>query len=594
MRLYDEGDWALSTLFQQEGSVIYKGCAWGLPCGLVAAVLHIVCFHLEMGPYGKTKELQWLQDDWSGVLSTYSVAVSFLLVFRTQTAYSRFWDAISCLQELRGTWVNVVSSCFAFCNQDDSKVHATETFKHQLVRLMSLLSCSALASVGDAQDQLQVLDMSGMEESALEWLALQPNQCEIVVQWIQRLIIDNYTKGILSAPAPSLSRVFQELGSGITNLNNARRIELVPFPFPYAQMISLILCLHVLFTVVASAFTFQSPVSAFCGCFMSSFVFWSVNYIAIEIERPYGEDANDLPLADLAAAINSALVNLLQAEAQHPPRYQLDCIEAAMAKMNGGRSGTESASWRLLSGGKGGSPQVSVMSAASVAPAKTGAAACEEESSTSTPKKASLTAEPKKASLRRALTISPAEKSSIAQRLLLASQSSALRVDPCSGLTEEDTGSAHLARLEGKEDLAEEQKDDADRQSRLRFDFDYPCTNQGKWPNTEGEPDKTVMIAASTQTMDMQVEPRRTVMIAAATQTLDMEAEPNSIEVPELLQSSFELQDVLEEMHYGPLDISLGWKKPAILEDVVIDPTSEPLQLNHTLRPPALLAGGLL
>eukprot|EP00929_Paragymnodinium_shiwhaense_P041291 TRINITY_DN21467_c0_g1_i4.p1 TRINITY_DN21467_c0_g1~~TRINITY_DN21467_c0_g1_i4.p1 ORF type:complete len:327 (+),score=31.88 TRINITY_DN21467_c0_g1_i4:682-1662(+) len=62
---------------------------------------------------------------------------------------------------------------------------------------------------------------------------------------------------------------------------------------------------------------------------MSSFVFWSVNYIAVEIERPYGQDANDLPLTELASAMNSALCNLLQPGAQKPPRYYLDVTHSS-------------------------------------------------------------------------------------------------------------------------------------------------------------------------------------------------------------------------------------------------------------------------
>eukprot|EP00929_Paragymnodinium_shiwhaense_P061561 TRINITY_DN30754_c0_g1_i1.p1 TRINITY_DN30754_c0_g1~~TRINITY_DN30754_c0_g1_i1.p1 ORF type:complete len:604 (+),score=66.34 TRINITY_DN30754_c0_g1_i1:99-1910(+) len=324
MITYDDGDWALSTIFILEGSVIYKACVWALPSGFLAVGLQYCFKYFEAGPYDKDVDVGQLANDWNGVLTTYAVAMAFLLVFRTQIAYSRLWDAISCLQLIRGTWVNCVSSCIAFCSTSESKAAEAETFKNHLVRLVSLLYCSAVTSVCQHQKQYEVVDFTGMDEAQLVWLATQPNQCEIVLQWIQRLIIDKHQSGVISAPPPILSRVFQELGNGILHLNNARRIKLVPFPFPYSQMISIILCLHVLFTVIVSGYTTQSPGAAFCRTFMGSFVFWSVNYIAIEIERPYGDDANDLPLAELAAAMNSALVNLLQERAQKPPSYEMD------------------------------------------------------------------------------------------------------------------------------------------------------------------------------------------------------------------------------------------------------------------------------
>eukprot|EP00929_Paragymnodinium_shiwhaense_P041299 TRINITY_DN21467_c1_g1_i1.p1 TRINITY_DN21467_c1_g1~~TRINITY_DN21467_c1_g1_i1.p1 ORF type:complete len:572 (+),score=61.78 TRINITY_DN21467_c1_g1_i1:90-1805(+) len=571
MRLYDEGDWALGTIFQSQGSVVYKGCAWGVPCGLIAASLQITFRHLEIGPYGSPEEYQWLEDDWKGVMSTYSVAVSFLLVFRTQTAYSRFWDAISCLQQIRGSWVNVVSSCLAFCNTDDSKVEATETFKHQLVRLMSLLSCSALASVADgSRDQYQVLNMAGMEESSLVWLASQPNQCEIVLQWVQRLIIENHATGVLSAPAPILSRVFQELGNGITNLNNARRIELVPFPFPYAQMISLILCLHVIFTIVTCAFSFQSVVSAFCGCFMSSFVFWSVNYIAIEIERPYGEDANDLPLADLAAAINSALVNLLQSQAQKPPSYQLDFPIGASVMIWTTKSlretgqGTESASMRLFS--------TSGRAAATVTPMTTDVADAEKQTN----------AELGNATLTRCFSSVAEDNCVIAQRLRIASQTSMVRMHSCLAFIEEDTGSEHLGVHE--KIPAENQDDDTDKHSPLCSGDDYLGIDQRKCRDMEGDEQegKTDVLTETKQTSDTPSVPRRIT---------------NGVEELTLPPSPFELpKDITEpedsDLPYGPM-ASDGWNRPAQLEDDIDFSASAPLQPQQTVKP-ALIAGDLL
>eukprot|EP00929_Paragymnodinium_shiwhaense_P041297 TRINITY_DN21467_c0_g3_i1.p1 TRINITY_DN21467_c0_g3~~TRINITY_DN21467_c0_g3_i1.p1 ORF type:complete len:558 (+),score=68.22 TRINITY_DN21467_c0_g3_i1:402-2075(+) len=322
----------------------YKGCAWGLPAGLLAAALQCFFMYLEIGPYALDADISQMRTDWQSVSSTYSVAMAFLLVFRTQIAYSRLWDAISCLQRLRGTWVNCVSSCIAFCTADVSKTAEVEKFKQQLVRLMSLLYCSAMTSVCQQQRQYEVVDFEGLEESSLTWLATQPNQCEVVLQWIQRLITEKQAAGLFVAPAPILSRVFQDLGNGMLELNDARRIKLVPFPFPYSQIISIVLCLHMFFGVVVAGYTTQSPMAAFCYCFMSSFVFWSVNYIAIEIERPYGDDANDLPLADLTAYMNSALVNLLQREAQRPPLYQIDTTDDSA-----GQQRCKRREWRVTS-----------------------------------------------------------------------------------------------------------------------------------------------------------------------------------------------------------------------------------------------------
>eukprot|EP00929_Paragymnodinium_shiwhaense_P089665 TRINITY_DN4980_c0_g4_i1.p1 TRINITY_DN4980_c0_g4~~TRINITY_DN4980_c0_g4_i1.p1 ORF type:complete len:555 (+),score=66.14 TRINITY_DN4980_c0_g4_i1:169-1833(+) len=323
MRVYDDGNWAVCTVFKCDGAVTYKGCVWGVPCGLAAVALQW-CFRVQAsGPYAEDADLQEMRRDWASVLASYSVALAFLLVFRTQIAYSRLWEALSSLQLIRSAWVNAASSCMAFCSTEVSMEHEIETFKNQLVRLISLLYCVSMSSVDQNQRQYEAVDLEGMDDAALTWLGCQPNQTEIVLQWIQRLIMENHHTGVLSAPAPILSRVFQELGNGMKDFNDARRIKLVPFPFPYAQMISMMLCLHVCLSVFVVSYTTRSSTVAFIGSFMSAFVFWTINYIAIEIERPYGEDANDLQLVDLSASMNCALVNLLQPGSQSIPHYKM-------------------------------------------------------------------------------------------------------------------------------------------------------------------------------------------------------------------------------------------------------------------------------
>ena len=47
------------------------------------------------------------------------------------------------------------------------------------------------------------------------------------------------TQEIILVAPPILSRVYNQLGNGIVNLNNARKITSFPIPFPLAQMITL-------------------------------------------------------------------------------------------------------------------------------------------------------------------------------------------------------------------------------------------------------------------------------------------------------------------------------------------------------------------
>merc|ERR1739838_338174 len=55
--------------------------------------------------------------------------------------------------------------------------------------------------------------------------------------------------------------------------------------------------------------------------FITVLAFWCMNYIASEIEQPFGEDANDLPIPDMMRDMNASLWKLIQPLAQTPPSF---------------------------------------------------------------------------------------------------------------------------------------------------------------------------------------------------------------------------------------------------------------------------------
>jgi len=65
-----------------------------------------------------------------------------------------------------------------------------------------------------------------------------------------------------------------------------------------------------------------------CGLcsFLSCFALWSVNYIASEIEQPFGDDPNDLPMHEMQSYMNRTLLMLLERQAQVIPSF----VEAPM------------------------------------------------------------------------------------------------------------------------------------------------------------------------------------------------------------------------------------------------------------------------
>mmetsp|Transcript_131776 Transcript_131776/g.320209 ORF Transcript_131776/g.320209 Transcript_131776/m.320209 type:complete len:550 (-) Transcript_131776:47-1696(-) len=315
---YDAGHMGLFFIIRWKGSVFPKALVWAIPNAILAVLLHN--FARQEQEFGNDMSMGGVNILWAG----YTSVLGFVVVFRNNQAYTRFWEGATLINQVRGEWFNAVSTLFAFCNHGKEFQDKVETFQHTLVRLASMLYCSALQQVCDLEDDtLEIIDNQGMDLESLGFMQDSNDRCEILLQWIQRLIVDSEESKTIKIAPPLLTRAFQELSRGIVNLNNARKIKDIPFPFPYAQMITCMLIVHWATTPVIASQVIESRVAAGVVCFFVTFAFWCLIYIALEIDQPFGEDENDLPLREMQRDFNQSLLNLMHPLAQKVPTYQV-------------------------------------------------------------------------------------------------------------------------------------------------------------------------------------------------------------------------------------------------------------------------------
>eukprot|EP00449_Zooxanthella_nutricula_P002474 CAMPEP_0198498548 /NCGR_PEP_ID=MMETSP1462-20131121/7077_1 /TAXON_ID=1333877 /ORGANISM="Brandtodinium nutriculum, Strain RCC3387" /LENGTH=489 /DNA_ID=CAMNT_0044227471 /DNA_START=73 /DNA_END=1542 /DNA_ORIENTATION=- len=313
MIYYKNGRWGVSVLFSLEGSVFPKAAAISLPCATFAFLLSY------FGEHHVDRETTGAGVLWAG----YNMLLGFLIVFRTNPAYSRFWEGTSLLHQIRGEWFNATSSVFAFCSNRPERVQQVHNFQQIMVKLMSLLFCSAAHQVSTFEQlvDFEVLDIYGIDPKSLSHLRASPDRCETVLQWIQRLIIEGHLEGTVDVPPPILTRAFQELSRGIVNLKQVTMIKEVPFPFPYAQMLAAMMVLHSVSTPWMASQTVESPIVGGVLSFCVTCGFWSLHYIAQEIDQPFGEDANDINLAGMLGEFNESLIFLTEAQTRTVPHF---------------------------------------------------------------------------------------------------------------------------------------------------------------------------------------------------------------------------------------------------------------------------------
>jgi predicted membrane chloride channel (bestrophin family) len=262
---------------------------------------------------------------WNG----FSFLVGFLIVFRTSIAYSRFWEGCYSTHMMRAEWFDACSSIIAFCKHSVASKMQINTFQQLVVRLFTMLHAVALAAIEDVGTdasieeiqafKYELFDISVIDVDSLEALRVADNKVELVFQWIQQLIVENIGTQVLSIPSPILSRSFQELAQGMVHFHDACKLSTIPFPFPYAQTCDALLILHWILTPFVVSVWASGPYWAGIFSFASVFMLWNLNCIAVEIENPFGRDANDIDALSMQRELNDHLSLLLSPTTMRTP-----------------------------------------------------------------------------------------------------------------------------------------------------------------------------------------------------------------------------------------------------------------------------------
>lgn len=252
---------------------------------------------------------------WSG----FNFLVGFLIVFRTSQAYTRFWDGATATHRMRAEWFDATSALVAFCKHSENK-EVVIAFQQTLIRLVSILHAVALGEVEDSNSNshsdiaafsFELLDAGSIDAKSMDTLKNCHAKTELVFQWIQQLVVENIRTGCLTIPPPILSRCFQEFANGMICAHDAIKISSIPFPFPYAQTCDCLLLMHWVFSPLLVSQWVTQPYMAAIFCFTQVFIMWALNQIAVEIENPFGHDANDLDGEAMQLELNEQLLLLV-------------------------------------------------------------------------------------------------------------------------------------------------------------------------------------------------------------------------------------------------------------------------------------------
>lgn len=110
---------------------------------------------------------------------------------------------------------------------------------------------------------------------------------------------------------PIVAQNYRSLSEGMNAFMQCKKIVDTPFPFPYAQCVMVALIMFMVSFPLQMCEVINDDFAAPVVSFFGVCVVVVVNRVATELEEPFMDDANDLPLADLHVDFNEKINKLV-------------------------------------------------------------------------------------------------------------------------------------------------------------------------------------------------------------------------------------------------------------------------------------------
>lgn len=225
--------------------------------------------------------------------------LSLLLVFRTNTAYDRWWEG-------RKLWGSLVNNSRNLAIKLNALLKPEDEGSRKFFTRMIPLFANVLKNHLALETTRLALDASEHPELAeLDKNKHVPNQvASLLAQRIYRLHQDKIISG------EELITLNNELQSFTEICGACERIKNTPIPFSYSMFVKKFIFVYVItlpFGLVLSLGYWVIPVVT-----IVFYVLASLEIIAEEIEDPFGGDENDLPTDKIASSIKRHVAEILQ------------------------------------------------------------------------------------------------------------------------------------------------------------------------------------------------------------------------------------------------------------------------------------------
>lgn len=235
----------------------------------------------------------------SSLMQIYSLigfVLSMLLVFRTNTAYDRWWEG-------RRKWGDMVNNSRNLA----IKIGAMTTNKETESYFGRMIPNYAIAMKEQLREGVIMEELELTEEEKIAIEKVNHKTSYIAKMMYEKLHQMKQEKIITQEEFLSLDynlRSFSEI------TGSCERIKGTPIPYSYSMFLKKFIFIYV--TTVPLAFI---HIFGYYSAIVAMFIFYvlvSIEVLAEEIEDPFGRDDNDLPTDEICGKIKSNVKEILQ------------------------------------------------------------------------------------------------------------------------------------------------------------------------------------------------------------------------------------------------------------------------------------------
>jgi len=255
-----------------------------------AAACYFIIDYLELAPH----EFQGT----TVVHSLLGIVLGLFLVFRTNSAYDRWWEGRRLWGGLVNSTRNLALKLNAYLEKGDFEER--EWFAKMIPNFV-------YAAKEHLRKGVQFAELEETDDQMIEHLKKYKHRPNQIAGMMFSRVNGLYRRNVLTGD--HLINLDKELKDFMDLVGACERIKNTPIPYSYTMYIKKFIFIYLITLPFGFIMTFEY--FTILTVLLVSFVLLSVELIAEEIEDPFGKDINDLPTDELSGKIRENVREIL-------------------------------------------------------------------------------------------------------------------------------------------------------------------------------------------------------------------------------------------------------------------------------------------